>query len=192
MSEFKSHSQAGQDIFAWIASGKKENGTYLDIGSGHAVVRNNTYALEQVGWDGDLVDVSDLAADSAAQLRHCRFHRWNAETIDWGQCLGDKTYIDYLSLDVDESSFKALHNLPNTLKFGAITIEHDAYRFGFAPRSGMRMHLTSLGYKLVAADVKADNLEFEDWWVAPMWEQNATAFISQSQDWNDVVRGVVP
>ena len=47
MTEFISHSQAGQDKFVYDTLGK--SGTFLDIGCGFPIEINNTYALEQIG-----------------------------------------------------------------------------------------------------------------------------------------------
>ena len=193
MNEFKSQSQAGQDIFAWICSGKKRDGTFLDIGSGPAVNYNNSYALEQVGWTGNLIDITESARESSVQFRKAKFHMENAARISaWSHIIGETRWIDYLSLDVDESSHQALLNLPGYVRFGIITIEHDHYRFGDAPRSSMRTFLDRAGYILVASDVKDQGLEFEDWWVDTRYVENAEPFRSQSADWKDVVAKALP
>lgn len=188
MSDFRSRSQVGQDIFAWVASGKKLDGTFLDIGSSNAVDRNNSIALEGIGWTGNLVDISYLAEVTAAQSRKSKFHKVDATTANWREILGNVSWVDYLSLDVDEVTYRALCGLPYaSIRFGAITIEHDAYRWGDVQRYGMRALLGELGYIMVASDVKDQDLEFEDWWVDQRFASNASVFASKSLDWKDVV-----
>lgn len=188
MTDFKSRSQAGQDIFAWVASGRKTDGTFLDVGSGHACVNSNTVALEHVGWTGSLFDITDYAEGSAIQLRKSKFYRLDATTINWPVIVGDTKWIDYLSLDVDPVTLSALENIPHHLiRFGAITIEHDAYRFGDIQRTPMRDILSKLGYVLIASDVRDQELEFEDWWVDERYEENASIFKSKSSEWRDIV-----
>lgn len=187
MNEFISRSQAGQDTFAWIASGKKTDGTFLDIGSGHARERNNTFALEEMGWTGDLVDIS-VNAEMTAFMRKAKLHLVNAVSANWCDILGiNPRWIDYLSLDVDDATWATLAGLPEHVRFGIITIEHDAYRLGNVPRESIRAYLNDRGYVRIASDIKDQNLEFEDWWVDEKYEANAAPFISQSKDWKEVV-----
>ena len=45
--------QIGQDKFVLEQLNNKENGFFIDIGSGHPIVINNTVVLEKdYGWDG--------------------------------------------------------------------------------------------------------------------------------------------
>lgn len=60
----KSYSQFGEDIQILRMVGS-EIGTYWDIGSGHPVIGNNTFALYKLGWHGILVEpISELAKSS--------------------------------------------------------------------------------------------------------------------------------
>lgn len=183
----KSESQAGQDIFAWVTNLCKRDGTFVDIGSAHGQKWSNTYALEQMGWTGILCDASEEARASALTLRKSPFVLGNATTLDWNSIL-TKDYYDYLSLDVDAATLDTLKALPlHRVRFGAITIEHDAYRFGDGPRAGMREILSRAGYWLIARDVSNDGFDFEDWWVGHSLRESAKPFISESKGWQDVI-----
>ena len=52
-----SHSQFGQDLFVAFATGKKYNGTFLEIGSNDPIIHNNTYLLaSEYNWRGVMVE----------------------------------------------------------------------------------------------------------------------------------------
>lgn len=160
---FKSHSQVGQD--QWVYDRLGASGFFVDIGSGHPFTNNNTYALEQVGWEGVLVDRDDYVRKLSI-ARNVPFIHDDATTVNWGIHSHPKG-ADYLSLDVDENTVKALERFLQFSRFRMATIEHDSYRFGPGPRDAMRNLLSALGYKLERADVEDQGLPFEDWWVAP-------------------------
>lgn len=181
----KSNSQAGQDIFAWKCG--PLIGTFVDIGSAHGVKWSNSYALEVLGWSGILCDASEEARQSAITLRRSTFVLGDASKVDWNSLL-NKDWYDYLSLDVDAATLDTLKALPlNRVRFGAITIEHDAYRFGDGPRAGMRQILSSLGYVIIASDVSNDGFPFEDWWVDPSIASKAENFKAAGKSWQEVV-----
>ena len=51
-----SYSQAAQDLFVLKVLNNKKNGTFLEIGSRHPIIANNTYLLEnQYNWKGVMV-----------------------------------------------------------------------------------------------------------------------------------------
>ncbi len=159
------YSQAGQD--KWIeevlieGEGIKK-GTFLDIGCGGKEF-SNTLGLEEIGWDGWLFDNSESARDWCCANRKSIFCCWDATKIKWRDF--DPKIVDYLSLDVDEATLSVLMNIPlNRVQFRAITIEHDAYRFGDSLRIPEREILTKAGYTLVRPDVSNPD-PFEDWWL---------------------------
>lgn len=165
---FKSYSQAGQDQFVYETLRRKRNGTYLEIGCADPILNSNTYALEQLGWRGISVDISDQEAIWRAAGRSHRVIKANALTLDYAkECVafGIGPVIDYLSMDVDQESFNALKVIPSSLRFRVITIEHDAYRFGESLRQPMREYLTTQGYTLLHPNVECQGCVFEDWWV---------------------------
>jgi hypothetical protein len=153
-----SYSQAGQDIFVRLIYGPDFKGTFLDIGCAGDQY-SNTLALEQEGWTGTLIDQDSKAAKGRTSRFIC------TDAVRFTFKLPE--YINYLSLDVDENSLDALRNLPlNTTRFGIITIEHDAYRFGDRLRPFERDILISHSYLPVCMDVcGATGAPFEDWWI---------------------------
>ena len=178
MKPFDSQSyQAHQDVFVDDRLG--DTGTFLDIGACEPKDLSNTWALEQVGWTGTLIE---MGAEQCARLRAGRAARVvqaDATKLDWTELFPSRitgmaalSLIDYLSLDIDEGTLPCLQGMPlNRLRFKIITIEHDAYRLGNGPRDAMREILTRAGYHLERADVCSDQggpgNPFEDWWVLP-------------------------
>lgn len=174
--EFQSHSQSGQDRFAWELF-KDEGGlmhTFLDIGclcEGRPDARkiSNTYGLEQLSWFGLLVDRVQVTLPDRKSPYVCG----DARTLDWQQLMKETkiSSFDYLSLDVDEATVATLKNLlASGVRWRAATIEHDSYEFGPAARDEMRKLLTEAGYTLLVPDVQVrcnDGVlrPFEDWWV---------------------------
>jgi len=157
-------SQAGQDEFVLRLLGTAPAGTFLDIGSGDPIKGNNTWRLEQAGWNGLRVE---SAPDSAAETQAARKSElWigDARQRDWTA----QADVDYLSLDVDEATPATLDRLLAAgMRFRVATIEHDSYRFGPGPRDHMRAALQAAGYTLLCADVSLnhEHMPFEDWFV---------------------------
>lgn len=168
-----SYSQAGQDRWVFEISGQKRDGTFLDIGADDGFTNSNTRGLEEQGWRGLLVDIQFLPQIAS---RPSQFEICDAQTADWPKIIkryGLPEYIDYLSLDVDESSTASLERIMTTgIIFGCITCEHDAYRLGPGPREKQRLILSGLGYDLVCSDViiepgpgvPGQGGPFEDWY----------------------------
>ena len=86
MTEFISHSQAGQDKFVYDTLVKPTNyinGTFLDIGCGFPIEINNTYSLEQLGWRGVLIDKDPGFVESCRQQRQSPVIEADATTMIW-------------------------------------------------------------------------------------------------------------
>lgn len=142
-------------------------GTFLDIGCGDPVAGNNTIKLEQRGWRGWLVDVNAAFLQINKALRWASFVCADAATFNWSS-IALPAVIDYLSFDVDGRLVEAFANLPlESARFRYLTIEHDFYCYGAAPRDLMRSRLAGLGYELLCPDVMCQGLVYEDWWVDP-------------------------
>lgn len=164
-----SHSQAGQDLFVFLMTEEKTDGYYVDLGCNDASFNSNTFALEQIGWDGLLVDVV-----SGCENRKGRFVKSDAanpsDSLRIAYCQLP-CVVDYLSLDVDDNLMPTFNSLPwDRVTFRIITLEHDAYRKGPGDRDQTRTMLQAMGYHLVCADVMVEYPElfpFEDWWVYP-------------------------
>jgi len=165
----KSYAQSGQDVFAFEMSGKKIDGTFLDIGCNDPKVNNNTYALEQLGWSGVCIDLCWFDYS----CRTSQFMKADARTIDYGFI--QLPFIDYLSLDCDECTQDAMLALPwDRVRFGAITLEHDVYKDGPALKNWANQFLLTRGYRLVRENVLApitpgmpwSGQPFEDWYAS--------------------------
>lgn len=175
------YSDAKQDLFAYNILGKKPNGTFIDIGSAHAIGSNNTYALEQRGWSGVCVEYQSVYNGSYSS-RKCKYINGNAFDINYIELFKELNFpqsIDYLSLDIDELSLDLLNKLPLDLyRFKVITIEHDTYLRDPMYRIKQRDILSSYNYYLVCANVfvepagQTPNAPFEDWWVDPVYFDN--------------------
>lgn len=194
---FKSHSQAHQDEFAWriltaIYGEGWASGTFIDIGAGHPWEQSNSWALEQQGWKGILVERDEHCCKLIREHRKATLFSNDITDLDVAKTIWSITAsrIDYLSLDIDINTLAALSRIPfDQVRFAVITIEHDAYRFGPEIRHQMREILTRAGYQLVCKDVGVTVsggtfLEFEDWWVHPALvpEDVWKPFVSERMD----------
>ena len=192
MIPFKSYSQAGQDRFVFELLGS--TGTFLDVGCNHPTVINNTYALEQQGWHGLLLDNEPTLRPLIEPQRTSPFHCADTGKIqDWFALLaqyGLASPIDYLSMDVDGGLPTTMRSFPfDTLRFRVLTIEHNRYLWGDDPRNEYRDIVMHRGYELLCADVRNENCPFEDWWVDPTKVDMTLAekFRSSDQEWSSFV-----
>lgn len=65
-----SRSQLGQDIFAWLESGCKREGYFVEVGAADGLEHSNTYLLEkEFGWSGLLAEPSLLQRDALERNR---------------------------------------------------------------------------------------------------------------------------
>lgn len=164
---FTSHSQASQDLLVkllLIDTGIAPIGRFLDVGCSEPIIRNNTYMLEQLGWTGFLFDNDDTVERLCREQRRSPFIRGDVTTLDFGKVLGGNRHFDYISLDVDENTPKALENLlKHGVTFKVATIEHDAYRFGDGPRREIRSMIGF--YYPMALNVHSEGCCFEDWFL---------------------------
>lgn len=182
---FTSNSQAGQDLFvkALLMDTREPGagGTFLDIGANHPVTLSNTYALEQVGWCGVLMDNDPNCIALLDERRNQRsaIIRADATTFDFRRMIPPffpGVVIDYLSLDVDHATAAALEQLLKApFRYRVATIENDFYRFGPEPRAKIRELMLGQGYDLLCADVTSQDCIFEDWWIDPAQVDRATA-----------------
>jgi hypothetical protein len=169
-------SQAWQDEFVANILNFKRDGHYLDIGSCDAKGQSNSYFFEsELNWKGICIEIAPQYIDSY-KIRNCTFLNEDAILIDYKSLLKEKSFplmLDYLSLDVDDSSLNTLKQLPlDNYRFRVITIEHDAYRGGDALKYEQRSILEKFDYFRLFSDVlvplgcgMGPNLSFEDWWI---------------------------
>jgi hypothetical protein len=180
----KTFSQAAQDIFVLYATQNKKNGFFLEIGSNHPTIDNNSYILEtQNGWSGLLVEYDNSFESLYKMYRpNSKYIINDARLINYREFLDNNNFplnIDYLQIDLDadnKSTLYTLLKLNNTVfdkyTFATITFEHDIYRGDFYDtRSISREILKNRGYVLVFPDVSVfvngSYQPFEDWYIHP-------------------------
>jgi hypothetical protein len=168
---FQSYSQAGQDRFAWLMTGKKTDGLFVDIGCNHATIHSNTFGLEELGWRGLLIDIV-----YGCENRKGTFIKCDAANPDVRM---DFFYnqlppvVDYLSLDVDDALTPVFRKIPWHKIFRVVTLEHDVYRKGPQARDEIRATMKDIGYDLICGDVMVEwplgnpPVPYEDWYVWP-------------------------
>ena len=184
--------QSRQDEFVWLIL-QRSTGTFLDIGSHDPVYISNTYALEQLGWNGFLFDIDPRWTEPVARTRSSPLIVADVSTFDWIKFLDDNqlsgTQMDYLSFDVDEASLATIRRFPfDRLSFRVCTIEHDRYRFGDAVADEMRAILQSNGYSLVCKDVRNQGQPYEDWYVHSSLQSRVEGLFCDYMEWTDVLR----
>src|SRR6185295_3096376 len=141
-----SHSQAGQDLWVNAMLEGRRDGFYVDIGCNHPTAINNTWAFEQMGWNGILVDVL-----SGCEVRKGKFFQCDAShpTTELRAAYESMPYIvDFLSLDVDDATLATFDTLPwNWKQFRVACIEHDCYLRGPEMRDAIRERMHVMGYE---------------------------------------------
>lgn len=170
-------------IYDFINSvlGNKENGVYVELGSGPPQHGSTTYALEtKRNWSGLSIDIDERNVTKFNDERRNKAVCADAITFDYRKYFEENdfpTQIDFLQVDIDSgydrkgkpfgnpnNSLLALIALPlNIYRFNVVTFEHEYiidYKMG-AMRDAQREIMTSLGYSLVK------RLVHEDWWVDP-------------------------
>lgn len=170
MITYNSSSQALQDLFALTVCG--EQGYWLEIGAGHPIKANNTYLLEQQGWQGYSLELTDVTAAWQGQRQTVpvitdalEFDYYDLPRHDW----------DYLSIDIEPAAH-TYHCLRRIIqaghRFRAVTFEHDLYADPdnqHIQKAALEF-LESYGYRRYIKNVsRVDRPEivFEDWYVGP-------------------------
>jgi Methyltransferase FkbM domain len=194
---FNSKSQAQQDLFVWILSKGKKNGSFIEIGSHHPININNTYELEQNGWRGYLFDNDPKWTSLTTQLRKSIFILADVTTYDWDTFIIkynlNNSRLDYLSFDVDEASIVTLRRFPfNKLSFNICTVEHDSYRFGNDRANEMRNIMQNNGYVILFKDISNDNLSYEDWYVHSTFlsTEEIQRYYAENLDWKEAIKRI--
>ena len=170
MTECKTYSQAGQDVWVLSLFPAGYEGYFLDCGCGDAHYHNNTLLLEEHGWDGLAIDIMDFSA--GWKERKTQFIQANVFVIP---DLFPARHVDYLSIDIDTigANYQLLKKFMDcSWSFAVLTIEHNLYlgeRYHVKERQPQRELLIELGYQLVKADVAYNGNKFEDWWVNPKY-----------------------
>jgi len=180
----KSYSQSAQDLFVEALTKGKQNGYFVEIGSNHPAIHNNTYLLEKkYNWKGLLVEYDKSFEKLYKIHRQNSIYQINdARLVNYKEILDKNNFpenIDYLQIDLDvdnKSTLDTLLLLNNTVfdkyKFATITFEHDIYRGNyFDTQSISRQIFKDRGYVLLFPDVsvfwEGSYKPFEDWYVHP-------------------------
>ena len=178
------YSQAGQDLFVESVLKGKKNGFFVEIGSNHPSVHNNSFLLEQkYNWKGLMVEYDKSFEQLYKINRPNSIYEINdARWVNYKEILDKNNFpnnIDYLQIDLDvnnKSTLDTLLILNNTVfdkyKFATITFEHDIYTGNyFNTQNISRKIFSDLGYVLVFPNVsvfwEGSYKPFEDWYVHP-------------------------
>jgi hypothetical protein len=191
----KNYSQSSQDIFVLSCLNGKRNGTFLDLGSNHSVLINNTYLLEDsFGWSGVSIDIDNSHAPSYSEHRKTKFLNLDCTNLDFNEISNyyDSNHIDYLSVDLEPASItlKCLYKIPfDKLEFSIITYEHDSYRFGDVYKLKSREFIESFGYKRICSNVSDQGNPYEDWYYNPKYisYSDIKELESENQQWSDIL-----
>lgn len=193
-----SSSQAGQDIFAYEVTGRRKDGTFLDIGAYNLCQSNNSYALERIGWKGLLVDVYKDA--ERIPKRTSPFVQADATKLDWIATLetaGIGPRITYGSFDIDDATPDLVDVFPfDKITLDVLTVEHDLYRLGTGPKRRIEEKLCGEGYCIICEDVKLCiegymDGPFETWFAHPSVAGSARRFSSYRKYWNEILKDVM-
>jgi len=173
--------QSLQDKYVSKVLKEKNNGYFIEIGSGDPIKFNNTYLLEtQYNWTGIMIDFDEKYREPYNLNRPNSIHVFDDATqinyLNLFQENNVPTNIDYLQIDVDASSGTTLKILKlldedifNKYKFATITFEHDIYRTNVSnTRELSREIFLNNGYVRVFSDITNRRFaSYEDWYVHP-------------------------
>ena len=168
--------QINQDIFVLACLNQKQNGTFLEIGSEHPIIINNTYFLEtKYAWRGVMVEYNTEYVDMYKFYRSNSVHVFDdARNIDYKLVLEENGFprdMDFLQIDLhvhNDSTMATLERLDrdimDTYTFATVCFEHDAYTGDeHDTRQRSREIFDRRGYVRLFADVE----NMEDWYIHP-------------------------
>ena len=130
-----SYSQLNQDIFVDTVL-QQRSGFFIEAGCGDGYTLSNTLALEEIGWNGILIDIDKDLLEKCLKLRDknsivLELDLSLVSLKDILAAFNAPKIIDYLSIDIDDYSLAPLVGFPfEEYNIKVITFEHDAYRFG--------------------------------------------------------------
>ena len=174
----KNYSRHFQDMFVLSLLNGKKNGSFIEVGSGHPTLFNNTYLLEtKFDWKGISVEHSERMCAQFSRERKTNIVYADANELDYKQllkqnCMEQK--VDLLRINSDASSLKVLQNIPfNKHEFNIIQFQHNSCWWGTEIKEASRKLLEKIGYILFVSDVAIDEKNgYEDWWVHPAFINN--------------------
>ena len=169
----QNYSRHFQDMFVLSALNGKENGTFVEIGSGHPELFNNTKLLEEdFDWKGLSIDNSERMCYEFSRKRKTPVLCTDGSQLDYKELFKQHCFeqqIEFLRINAERASIEVLKKIPfNTHEFEVIQFQHNACWWGPDFRNASRKILSEIGYILLVPDVAASpNENYEDWWVHP-------------------------
>ena len=169
----QNYSRHFQDMFVLSALDGKRNGTFIEIGSGHPTLFNNTKLLEEdFGWRGISLDSSErmcsiFSRERATNIILADAAETNYEVLFKQNC--QEQNIDFLRINAEGGSIPALERIPfDKHTFNIIQFQHNVCWWGEEVALKSRDILSKLGYVCMVPNVAVSNkLAYEDWWVHP-------------------------
>lgn len=167
----QNYSRHFQDMFVLSILDGVRNGTFVEIGSGHPELFNNTLLLEKdFGWRGISLDNSERMCHVFSRSRNSTVVLADAANTDYRalfkqHCLEQR--IEFLRINAEHASIAALKAIPfNKYEFSVLQFQHNAAWWGTDIRDESRKILSKNGYILMVSDVAADEKSsYEDWYV---------------------------
>jgi len=206
MNKCYNNSKEGQDIFVDFLINDQRKKTFLDLGCNHPIQCNNTFYLENKGWNGIITDIdSNLEQLYIKSKRKCLFRIVDLSDPIQLNDLCDfyiekfGNYVDFLSFDVDDATVKVLNNFPfDKLSFGVMCFEHDTYHQNQSneKKTAMTNRLSEfpkykcivdgLGFHHKRIDDTIELRVHEDWWVnTDIFSENIMKYYSKNIFWKD-------
>ena len=169
----KNYSRHIQDMFVLSLLTGKTDGSFIEIGSGHPTLFNNTFLLEdKFNWKGISLDYSERMCSKFSRERKTNIVFADALNVDYSQlfkqnCIEQR--VDYLRINADSASYKVLESIPyHKYEFSTIQFQHNACWWGEEVRNASREFPKKIGYILCVSGVGIDEEHaYEDWWIHP-------------------------
>lgn len=169
----KNYSRHFQDMFVLSVLKGKEKGTFIELGSGHPELFNNTLLLEkEFGWKGISIDNSERMCHIFSRERNTSVFNADAANIDYKilfkqSCI--ESHVDFLRINAEGASIQALNKMPfSDHIFSVIQFQHNSCWWGPEFKEESRKILKNIGYELLVPDVAVNETDsYEDWWVHP-------------------------
>jgi len=204
----RSFSQIKQDLFVIITRNYKTNGFFLELGSRHPIVNNNTYLLEKYyNWTGLLIELDKQYEKLYKIYRKSPYIINDATKLDYISILKKYNFpndIDYLQIDLDVENGSTIKTLElfdkyvfNEYKFACITFEHDKYigDLGVKTKNKSMEIFKKHGYILYFENVSLpfNPPQFEDWYIHPsLVDMNTVNKImtTESLKWYEIIQRI--
>lgn len=145
---------------------KREKGYFIEIGSSHPVISNNTFYFERYrGFEGWIFQTN------YGHLRKNHFFYMSPNTfqIPYKKLLCNcPDEVDFLSVNLGNKNARLLQILPARLKFKVITLTCDLEEIETYYLEKERLFLEKRGYRCVGKKIiDVLNTSIDHWWVHP-------------------------